>query len=305
MLVFAVSDKGGTGRSVTSGNIVYRTALTGRDVCYLDFDFGSPTAGTVFQIEKLVSGLPGTGLHSYLQGRTQTPNCVDVWAESEGETLRRQPPGSGRLELFPGDRDGGEFPASEETVARCAELFLSLEEQYDVALVDLSAGRSYAVETALAATSAEQLRHVTVRWLVFHRWTHQHIRAAHDLVHGANGIIAAGKANYHDEGELRRSIRFVRTAVVQPNSPSLAGLRPEQVAWLENCNGSLQTLAGRLGLGRTSLLGTVPLEPLLQFREQLISDHDVRQRRTANQETVDAFASLAEKLHDERAWEAM
>ncbi|WP_432833795.1 SCO2523 family variant P-loop protein [Dactylosporangium sp. CA-092794] len=305
MLVFAVSDKGGTGRSVTSSNIVYRTALSGRDACYLDFDFGSPTAGTVFQIERLVTGLPGTGLHSYLLGRTDRPYSVDVWAESEGDTLRRQPPGSGRLALFPGDRAGGEFPTSDETVARCADLFLSLEEQYDVVLVDLSAGRSYAVETVLAATALQQLRHITTRWLVFHRWTHQHIRATHDLVFGDKGIISAGKEQRHEEGDLRRSIRFVRTAVVQPDSPSLSGLRAAQVAWLEDCNASLHVLAGRLGLGRTAMLGSVPLDPVLQFREQLISDDDVRRRQTANRETVAAFTDLAEKLHDDRAWEPL
>ena len=32
MLVFATSDKGGTGRSVTSSNVVYRRALQGGDV---------------------------------------------------------------------------------------------------------------------------------------------------------------------------------------------------------------------------------------------------------------------------------
>ena len=48
MLVFATSDKGGTGRSVTSCNIAYRLSLQGNDVVYLDFDFGSPTAGAIF-----------------------------------------------------------------------------------------------------------------------------------------------------------------------------------------------------------------------------------------------------------------
>ena len=47
MFVFAASDKGGTGRSVTSSNLLYRSALQGNDVCYLDFDFGSPTAETL------------------------------------------------------------------------------------------------------------------------------------------------------------------------------------------------------------------------------------------------------------------
>jgi hypothetical protein len=45
VLIFATSDKGGTGRSVTSSNVAYREALLGKDVCYLDFDFGSPRPG--------------------------------------------------------------------------------------------------------------------------------------------------------------------------------------------------------------------------------------------------------------------
>jgi hypothetical protein len=305
VLVFAASDKGGTGRSVTSGNIVYRSALRGEDACYLDFDFGSPTAGMVFQIEAIEHGAPGRGLHSYLQGRVAEPLGVDVWARSDRDALRHQPPGSGRLALYPGDHGGGEFTASEAMVSRCVDLFLSLEEQYDVTLVDLSAGRSYAVEIVLAATGAEQLSRATVRWLVFHRWTRQHIVAAHDLVFGPKGILATGKWHGHDPGALERSIRFVRTAVVQPDSPSLSGLRPAQVAWLEDCSDSLRMMAGRLGLGRTALLGSVPLDPVLQFREQLITDDDVSLGQIANRETVEAFASLAGKLGDEQVWEGL
>ena len=47
MLIFSASDKGGTGRSVTSANLAYHRAMAGDDVCYLDFDFGSPTAAAV------------------------------------------------------------------------------------------------------------------------------------------------------------------------------------------------------------------------------------------------------------------
>jgi hypothetical protein len=303
--VFAASDKGGTGRSVTSSNIVYRSALQGNDVSYLDFDFGSPTAGAVFQIESLDHGQPGQGLHSYLQGRVAEPYAVDVWSRSDRTALRRQPLGAGRITLYPGDLGGGEFTASEAMVSRCVDLFLSVEEQYDVTLVDLSAGRSYAVEIVLAATAAAQLSQVKVRWLVFHRWTRQHITSAHDLVFGANGILATGKMHNHDVDALERTIRFVRTAVVNPDSPSLAGLRPAQVAWLEDCSDSLQTMAGRLGLGRATLLGIVPLDPVLQFREQLISDDDVSLRQIANRETAEAFRSLAHKLGDDEAWEGL
>ena len=67
MLLFATSDKGGTGRSVTGSNVVYRRALQGGDVCYVDFDFGSPTAGAIFGISALSRGTTtGSGTHSYL-----------------------------------------------------------------------------------------------------------------------------------------------------------------------------------------------------------------------------------------------
>src|SRR3982751_3801807 len=109
MLVFATSDKGGTGRSVTSSNVAYRRALQGGDVCYLDFDFGSPTAGAMFQINSVTRGTTEGGLHSYLRGRVAEPSSCNVWSEPDRDSLRSQPPGAGRLMLFPGDSSGGEF----------------------------------------------------------------------------------------------------------------------------------------------------------------------------------------------------
>src|SRR5262245_23781919 len=109
MLVFATSDKGGTGRSVTSCNIVYRRALLGSDVCYLDFDFGSPTAGAIFNVYSVMQGTNKGGLHSYLRGETIQPHRLDVWAESDRPSLRGRLPGAGRLVLMPGDEGGGEF----------------------------------------------------------------------------------------------------------------------------------------------------------------------------------------------------
>jgi hypothetical protein len=51
-----------------------------------------------------------------------------------------------------------------------------------------------------------------------------------------------------------------------------------------------------------SMLGEVPLDPLLQWREQLISDTDTIRRQIANQATVDAFELLAKRLTDDGAW---
>jgi hypothetical protein len=146
---------------------------------------------------------------------------------------------------------------------------------------------------------------VTTRWLVFHRWTRQHIIAASGLVYGDRGILDIGVDRGHERRALNDSIRFVRTAVVDPNSAALSGLRPAQVAWLREANRDLQELAGQRKLGRTSMLGMVPLDPVLQWREQLISDDDTYASQIANRETVDAFETLAKRLVDDTAWRGL
>jgi hypothetical protein len=305
MLIFATSDKGGTGRSVTSSNIVYRRALQGGDVCYLDFDFGSPTVPAIFQISEAALGTKSRGLHSYLRGTAAEALSIDVWYESDRDSLRGQPTGAGRLVLFPGDAGGGEFPTDPQIVNRCVELLLRAEEEFEFCLIDLSAGRSYAIDMVLEATADRRLSGATCRWLVFHRWTRQHIISAHDLVFGERGILDAGGKRGHDQESLTNAIRFVRTAVVDPNSAELAGLRPAQVAWLRDCNADLQRLASKYRLGRTAVLGSVPLDPVLQWREQLIFDDDVALTQIANQATTDAFDLLANRLVDESAWEGL
>jgi hypothetical protein len=302
VLLFATSDKGGTGRSVTSCNLAYRRALQGSDVCYLDFDFGSPTAGAVLHISSVEQGTNGGGLHSYLRGMVPEPQRLDVWSESERSSLRGRPPGAGQLMLFPGDLGGGEFASDPEVVRRCVSLFVRVLEEFELCIVDLSAGRSYATEIVLAATAEPELRSVMARWLVFHRWTRQHITAAADLVYGERGILDAGEARGHDRRALSNSIRFIRTVVMDPNAPDMAGLRAPQVAWLRDCNDDLLRLASRSRIGRTVVLGNVPLDPVLQWHEQLITDNDVVERQIANQQTVDAFIGLAKRLTDDAAW---
>lgn len=302
MLVIATSDKGGTGRSVTSCNVAYRRALQGSDVCYLDFDFGSPTSGAIFSIDTVSRGTEGGGLHSYLQGKIAEPQRIDVWRQTDRETLRSRPPGAGRLVLLPGDQGGGEFSMTKDILQRCTKLFVRLLEEFDLCVVDLSAGRSYAAELVLAATAQPELRGVPHRWLVFHRWTRQHVIAASGLVYGGRGLIEAGAERGHDPETLAESIRFVRTAVVNPDSEELAGLRPTQVVWLLDCNKDLQELARQHQLGRTMVLATIPLDPVLQMREQLISDRDVWASQIANAATAAAFDQLARRIADDAAW---
>jgi len=305
MIIFATSDKGGTGRSVTSTNLAYRHALQGKDSAYLDFDFGSPTAGAIFDLpEEIASGVHGVGMHSYLFGDVTQPKRVDVWAESQREVLRTRPAGAGRLTLLPGDSGQGEFSSTPEIVDRCTALLVRMDEEFDLVIVDLSAGRSYATEIVLTATARPELRSVASRWIVFHRWTRQHIIAASGLVHGPQGILETGVDCGHDRDRLAAAIRFVRTAVLDPSAPD-TGLRLEQLAWLDVCNRRLHELASRRGVGRVNLLGEVPLDPVLQWQEQLISNDDVWLHRTANERTVNAFEDLAKKIVDENSWEGL
>jgi hypothetical protein len=306
MLLIATSDKGGTGRSVTGSNVVYRRALQGGDVCYVDFDFGSPTAGAVFGISALSRGTTtGSGTHSYLHGRSPAEELWDVWQHSDRTSLRQRPPGTGRLVLVPGDAGGGEFSFDDDMVERCIDLFLRLHSEFEVVLVDLSAGRSYAAEIVIAATSSPEMAGVTTRWLVFHRWTRQHIVAAAGLVFGERGLLDIGELHGRERERFIEDIRFVRTALVDPNAPDLAGLRPPQLAWLREANRELQRLAAELYVGRSAMLGAVPLDPVLQWREQLITDGDVWARHIANQATIDAFESIAKSMVDEQAWEQL
>ncbi|MEF9903759.1 SCO2523 family variant P-loop protein [Streptomyces sp. P9-A2] len=302
MLVFAASDKGGTGRSVTSANLAYQRALTGDHVAYVDFDFGSPTAAAVFDVPSAMRGIAERGLHSYLEGEVTEPARIDIWRQTEHPQLHARPNQSGRLALLPGDAGGGEFVTGEDTLDRCVDLLLRLNGEFDLTIVDLSAGRSYAVDMVLAATAHPRMRYVPFRWLVFHRWTRQHVIAAAGLVHKEHGIIRGGVDRGHDEEALRGAIRFVRAAVPDPDSPLWAQGSPAQAAWMQSCDDSLRRLASEHRIGDSVVLGAVPLEPVLQWREQLITEEDVLSTQIANKETLEALEEIARRLTDDSCW---
>ncbi|MGW0964928.1 SCO2523 family variant P-loop protein [Streptomyces sp. NPDC002516] len=305
MFVLAASDKGGTGRSVTSANLAYRLALTGTDVCFLDFDFGSPTATAVFDLPDTGPDVHGTGLHSYLHGATGSPRRLDVWARTEHPDLRDRPTGSGRLVLFPGDRTGGEFVTGSDQLQRCVDLLGHLGREFETVVIDLSAGRSYAMEMVLAATApGGGLGRPRSRWLVFHRWTHQHVRAAAELTFGAHGILEAGEAMGHRREDLHGSIRFVRAAVPDLDAPPWTQVSPAQYKWLRLCDRRLEHIADERGVGRSRVLASIPLEPVLQWQERLITDADVFGRGIADNATRLSLSELARRLDDDSHWGA-
>jgi hypothetical protein len=307
VIVFVTSDKGGTGRSVTSTNIAYRTALNGIDACYVDFDFSSPTSASIFGVAAMQSGTrSGKGTHAYLLGESAEFERVDLWAASDRRSLRSRPAGAGRLALVPGDVAHGEFSArGPAVVERCRELFQHLEAEFEFTVVDLSAGRSYATELVLTVTAPPDPVADETKWLVFHRWTRQHIVAAAGLVYDENGILDTGTDLGHKRHDLLDSLRFVRTAVIDTNASDHAGLRPAQLAWFEERDQELVRLATDLEVGRGMMLGAIPLDPILQWQEQLLTDSDLYTRQVANAETVHEIVALTQRVHDHDAWERL
>jgi hypothetical protein len=246
------------------------------------------------------------GVHSLLLGDVTEPELVEVWNASDRVSLRTRPAGAARLTLVPGDIAGSEFASKDpDIVERCRELFLRLEEEFGFIVVDLSAGRSYATEMALSVTAGPGAVTSPSRWLVFHRWTKQHVVAAAGLVYGEKGILDTGHDLGHDPDELLDRLRFVRTATIDPQAPDLAGLRPTQLAWLQDRHHELQQLAKQLKAGRAMLLGSIPLDPILQWQEQLLTSNDLYTRQVANPVTVAAIEQLTTSVHDPEAWEGL
>jgi hypothetical protein len=106
-----------------------------------------------------------------------------------------------------------------------------------------------------------------------------------------------------DRDQFLDQVRFVRTAVVDPGSPDVAGLRLSQHVWLQEMNGRLTALATQHKIGRPSVIGVVPLDPMLQWEERLITDDDIWASPVANLATVKAFEAMAARLDDPEAWE--
>ncbi|MFI8497610.1 hypothetical protein ACIGFK_03685 [Streptomyces sp. NPDC085524] len=130
----------------------------------------------------------------------------------------------------------------------------------------------------------------------------QHVTAAADLAFGGHGIVSAGVRRGHDEERLRSAVRFVRAAVPDPTSPLWSQLPPSQAVWLLRAEDDLRHLASSLGMGCAQVLGSVPFEPVLHWREQLITEEDVLVSRIAGRETWEAFGRLADRLTHEEYW---
>ena len=99
-----------------------------------------------------------------------------------------------------------------------------------------------------------------VRWLVFHRWTTEHVIAASGLLFAENGIVSCAVDAGFTRPDFEKLIRTVRTAV--PDATAF-GTEPaaEQEMWLRRSDDILKDLAKTRRLGLDLLVGMTPMEP--------------------------------------------
>ncbi len=177
-------------------------------------------------------------------------------------SLRQRPPGTGRLVLVPGDAGGGEFSFDDAMVDRCIDLFLRLHGEFEVVLVDLSAGRSYAAEIVIAATSAPEMARRTspvAGVSPLDPAAHRGRRRA-----GLRRARPAGHRRGYgrDREQFLEDIRFIRTAIVDPEHPG-PGWPATAAAGLaaRGQQGFADGWRPSLSVGRSTMLGAGAARP--------------------------------------------
>ena len=270
-----ISHKGGTGRTVTTANVAYQLARRGQDVCMVDFDLASPTLGSVLGLKDISSGAD-TGLHHILVGEAPASSAEElersIW-DSPDIAATFSFDWHGAFRLLPGSRSGADVDLR-DTSQVVAELLADVSSRYDVVLIDLRSGLGPVAGLFLEPMIDE----VLTAWLVFHRWTRQHLVGAHNLLENLQ---------QYSQGPFYR----VRTAVIDPDKSGAAE------PWVRSQHESLQKDANRLltlGVEPSREIGAVPMDPLLQWTERIVTDADAEV--VGNQKTVDAFIHLAEQI---------
>ena len=295
MGVFALtSHKGGTGRSTATANIAYRIAKDGVDVCCVDLDLDSPTLGSIFG---WADGAVGAdrGVHNVLVDDASPRNSgldpisrvpasaaasllTDCWGILEDRLNITVDPGkSGKLQLLPGSRklQGYALLGPEQMREALKELLESLASHFSIVLDDVRSGLSEITGHLMHAGDTSGKLDA---WLVFLRWTPQHILGANDLY----SVLRDGDQN----------VELIRTAV--PSVNNLPGKRDK--AWYRDQDIDLEKLmAARLPTEHRAF--TIPHEPMLQWQERVITDSDASFNRAAT-ETIDGYQRVADFLKE-------
>jgi hypothetical protein len=291
----AISHKGGTGRSVTMANVAYALALRGKDVCLIDLDLASPTMGSVLEIPELQTGVTKAydsgnplSVTDVLEGVLDRDRdreaeeiegaLVNVWRRSEcfnGE----QPARAGSFFFLPGRRWQGDKFDAHDMAPILDQILGVIARKYDIIICDLRSGLSEPFQAFFDGRLSKRLAA-----FVFHyRWTPQQL----------NGLSEMLSPEVMSRISTDR-VRFVRTAVMDADSYEAFSSFGK---WVGDSSRKLEARLSELNTpidisDQELLLGQVPIEPVLQWRETIITPRLVGDG-IAQRATVDAFESIA------------
>jgi len=272
-IVAAISHKGGTGRTTAAANVAYRLALDGTSVCVVDLDLTSPTFGAVLGMSDILTGAP-LGMHDLLAdpALAEEPGELlrSVWTGNRS-LLQDVSHGPAKFVLLPGKDtleahvDIGDVESQGRSLALTMRW---LSERYEVVILDVRSGASDTVAAVLHAH--EQMDAPLDAWLVFFRWTPQHLAGAHELCQRL---------------DKRPAVKTVRTAYADPTGSH---------KWFGEQHKILETELDAL-LEDFLPSCTIPFEAMLRWKETVIRDGDVK-AGIANQATTTAYRSLAKVI---------
>jgi len=274
----AISYKGGTGRTTASANVGYHLARSGTSTCVVDLDLTSPTFGAVLEMPKFRLGAE-MGVHDILTDSAVAREPRDlrksVWRHSE--KLGLPPERAADFDLIPGKetrRAGMPVRPDAATAGRLAEALERLREHYEVIILDVRSGMSDAtaiLNYALQANGVSGPQLAITSWLVFFRWTPQHL---------------TGTSSLCETLSRNAEVRTVRTAYDAPTAEAPGWYREQHRQLTDEMDEVLAEFAP---------IADIPFESMLRWRETVIVESDV-QDGIAAAATEAAYRRLATKL---------
>jgi MinD-like ATPase involved in chromosome partitioning or flagellar assembly len=297
----AISHKGGTGRSVTMANVATCAALRGRNVCIVDLDLASPTFGSIVGLDGVETGVPlgghptqpksvfdilarmtsGEGEDEY---RYVDHALLNMWKGSAFKGTGLDKKNSG-LFLLPGRQNASDAFQPRVLAPALDKLLGQLAASHDFIICDVRSGISH----PFTAFLLPQVRQHIAGYLFHFRWTPQQLSGLGDLLKRDKRI--------RDVQLPLEKVRFIQTAKIPTETVAgKLGLK----GWLEQNEKGLVAQFDELKKFATDykqdvVLGEVPLDPVLQWRETIISQRMV-QDGIANSATLQAFDMIAEKM---------
>lgn len=287
------SHKGGTGRSTTTANIAFRLAMAGKRVCVVDLDLASPTMGSVLGMHGHEAGAQ-VGIHDMLpkDSGTGTPLapakgpeeavecCRPVVRYARKEVSRELKQADARLDLLPGKENEREVIENFRHIRDSLDPILqSLQDEYDVIFIDVRSGRDAPFYALLASG-------LPISWVIFYRWTPQHI-------HGAAALI-------HDLRKNGSVVKAVRMAYLSPRDfMTSSGQSPEgdqaKLNFFRNQDAAISNLRAEL-FEDDPTVATIRRDDVLLWREGILVNEDLFDIQTLSAGTIGDYRSLVNEL---------